>query len=379
MRRAWIQGTVACVALGFAAVAAADLRIERVRHSRGAFDPAAGETVDVDFRLTRSASASLEIYDGRGLRIRQVQSPGELPRGEHRLSWDGRDALGRPVPPEAYQYTVTAKPPGGPSVVHDLTDLTGTEALPLAPPDWDVDAKTIRFRLSKPARVQIRLGLTGDGPLLRTLVDWVPRPAGAQAEPWDGFDNSGLLDLSRHPKLGVTVRAISLPDNTILVLPRSQEIQLIDVSGFDAPVRPETPQSRRSQRLRRVQAVDAERDIGLSLELPAGLRRTTDGVPVITEPVAVRLRADREDLPRILSERFETVFYVDGFFRFENSVGFLPTTWRWDPKDLGPGLHYITANVLGYQGHFGITTSQVWVEASPDATASSTLSSREPQ
>ena len=72
---------------------------------------------------------------------------------------------------------------------------------------------------------------------------------------------------------------------------------------------------------------------------------------------------ESEDRTRILAERFETVFYLDGRYEFENEVGFLPATWVWDPEGANEGVHYLTGNLLGYEGHFGIATVKVYVSA----------------
>ena len=73
----------------------------------------------------------------------------------------------------------------------------------------------------------------------------------------------------------------------------------------------------------------------------------------------VQLRAGNDDLAAILSERCEAVFFVDGQFVFEREIGFLPMTWTWAPTFTTPGTHYLTANVRGYEGHFGMTTLRV--------------------
>jgi len=43
-------------------------------------------------------------------------------------------------------------------------------------------------------------------------------------------------------------------------------------------------------------------------------------------------------------------------------------TWTWEPRDANPGLHYLTANVRGYDGHFGMATLPVVLqrEAAPE-------------
>jgi len=76
--------------------------------------------------------------------------------------------------------------------------------------------------------------------------------------------------------------------------------------------------------------------------------------------VPLRVSVDDADLASVLNERCEAVFYVDGRLVFENQVSFLPMTWTWDPGNAS-GVHYLTANLRGYDGHFGIQTVKVYV------------------
>ena len=46
---------------------------------------------------------------------------------------------------------------------------------------------------------------------------------------------------------------------------------------------------------------------------------------------------------------------------FENETGFLPMTWNWDTSNASPGIHYLTANLRGYEGNFGMATVKVRV------------------
>lgn len=345
-------------------LAAAALQVTNVQADRVIFDPAQGETVSVRFRLSEEARVVLRIYDGRELPIRDVASDGPLAAGEHALAWDGGDVLGRPVPPEAYHYTLTATTAAGEGVEHDLTDLTGGENLVAEEVAWDPASKGLHYLITELARVNIRIGLEAEGPLLRTLIDWVPRGSGIRKEAWDGKDASGVLDLSDHPKLRILVNAFSLPDNTILVGPEPAEVTLIEDVSWPVTKREVKSTSWRRPRTFAAQSLGSRKDIALELRLPEDLSRTAEGLPIVTGPVPVRMHVpESEDRTRILAERFETAFYLDGLYEFENEVGFLPATWVWDPSGANQGVHYLTGNLLGYEGHFGIATVKVYVQA----------------
>lgn len=358
MRR-WLLAAL----LGVCALPAHATEISQVRHAPRSFDPAHGEQAEVSFRLSApAAQASLRIYDGRDLQIREIDL-GALPAGEHRASWDGRDALGRVVPPEAYTYALVAAAPSGKTAHWDLATNTGGEAIEVHDVRWDPETGQVRYRIDEPARVRIRIGLKNDGPLLRTLIDWVPRSAGMHEEAWDGKDAAGVFELGRHEKLAFLVEAFALPSNTLLVTPLPDRVVLIDGLPQDAVrrAREDAPRHRMFDFAR--QPIERRRDFRVELAPVGDVKRTADGAPIVDGSIALQLRAGGDDLAAVLSERCEAVFFVDGQFVFEREIGFLPMTWTWTPTTSSPGTYYITANVRGYEGHFGITTLRVVVEA----------------
>jgi hypothetical protein len=360
---------VGTLLLGSVPALAAALEIAKVRADRVRFDPAKGERLGVAFRLTAPAKVELQIYDGRELRIRRVESRGELPAGDHKLIWDGRDEAGRPVPPEAYHYTLAARSADGREVVHDLTDTTGGETLNVGALGYDAKAKRVTYVLPALARVNLRVGLAEGGPLLRTLADWVPREAGQRSEPWDGKDASGVLDVGAHPGLALVGNAFSLPQNTVLVGGgEPSEVTLIEPLTFEAPLRPNRAQRPRRHGDYPAQPIETRRDVTIALELGGEVPRSEDGLPIVSAAIAVRMTVpDAKEAERILAERFETTFFLDGAYRFENESGFLPATWLFDPAGVAPGVHYLTGNLLGYEGHFGMATLAIEVRASAGA------------
>jgi hypothetical protein len=58
-------------------------------------------TTEVTFTLQREQRASLAIYDVSGRLVRRLVR-GDLPSGEHRIAWDGRNDLGAPVSAGTY-------------------------------------------------------------------------------------------------------------------------------------------------------------------------------------------------------------------------------------------------------------------------------------
>jgi hypothetical protein len=331
--------------------------VSNVQHDPQSFDPARGESAQIRFRLSARAPTAVWIFDGRDLRIRAIDL-GELDAGDHAAAWDGRDDLGRVVPPEAYTYAVSAASASEPAV-WDLASNTGGEPISLSDLRWDASSGSVRYRVDEPARVRIRIGLANDGPLLRTLIDWVPRAAGAHEEPWDGRDAAGVFELKGHPNLSLAADAFVLPRNTLLVVPAPARVALIEGLPADTPRREHaTPSEHRMFDFAR-QPIEQRRDFAVELVPVGDVRRARDGSPLVEGSLVVQLRAAEGDLASILAERCEAVFFVDGHYVFEREIGFLPMTWTWTPTATSPGTHYLTANVRGYEGHFGMTTLRV--------------------
>lgn len=344
------------------------LEISGVRHDRDHFDPASQESVTIRYTLTDPATVTLNIFDGRDLLIRSLESGVPLKSGEHTWQWDGRDQADRIVPPGAYHYTLQASG-SGETVEYDLTDLTGGDDLAARDVEWMPDEDTLHYILPGNARVNIRIGLKDGGPLLRTLVNWVPRRRGEQTEVWDGMDESDVLDLANHPKLLIAVQAFSLSDNTLLVGPETNENRLINDMPWGETRREPKRHPRKRMYAHAQQPLESRGDFSIALMLPDDLARTEEGAAEVAGIVPVRLDIDQKDRLRALTRRFETVFYLDGVFIFENEAGFLPMTWNWDATAVNPGTHYLTANLRGYEGNFGIATLKVDVKPkeTPDA------------
>jgi hypothetical protein len=344
----------------------AALEITNVRAEPRVVAPLPDAVVSIVFRLSDAARVALQIYDGRDLLVRRIQSDGPVPAGDASLTWDVRDQSGRPVPPEAYTFTLRAIDEAGAPVEHDLTDLTGSGEVLATDVHWDASAGVVRYRLPAPARVNIRIGLKDDGPLLRTLIDWVPRDAGEHQEPWDGRDASGVLTLTEHPGLTIAIDAFALSDNSILVGAPQTEAQLIaDLPwGEEHRVVKRTPGKQMQSHAQ--QALTERGDYHIDLTLPPGLPTDAEGLPMVAGILPIRLDIQSADRGRALARRFEPVFFVDGTFAFENEVGFLPMTWRWDSRGVNPGLHFVTVNLRGYEGNFGMATIRVRVRSDSD-------------
>jgi hypothetical protein len=348
---------------------AQELAITNVQPDRAQVASSKDAGVQLRFAITAPAQVALRIYDGRDLQIRQVESRSVLPTGEHSLKWDLRDERGRWVPDEAYSYVLEARGKDGKTVRHDLTDLTAGATVAVRDAKWDAQSGKLSYVLDRPGRVSVRRGLNEGGPLLRTLLDWVARPAGLQQEQWDGRDASDVLDLGKHPRLVTSVQAFSLPENSILVGAATSKVTLIADLDAKTPRREKSSATPKRMYAHGQQPLDARGDFKVQLTMSNTLPRTDAGIPIVTSLTPVRLEVSELDRERALSRRFEPVFFVDGQFAFENEVGFVPMTWNFDPAALNEGEHFLTVNLRGYEGNFGMATVKVLVRRQAQANA----------
>lgn len=342
-------------------VAAQALSLSRLRFDKPLFEPGKGETVAVSFDLSEPAKVQMLVWDGRDLLIRRIESAGSLAAGDQTIVWDGKDERGGLVPPEAYRVTLQATTTDGETVVHDLTDVTGGQTLGTREAEWNPATGRVSFTLPAAARLNIRAGMVNDGPLLRTIIDWVARPSGHNEASWDGWDASRVLDLSQHPQLGVVVDAFALSDNTVVVGPLSDRIELLDLPADTLRRQPGKP-ARKLMHEHSQQPLDRRGDFAVTLRAVGEFPRDTDGVLLISGKVPFQLDVEPHDRQRVIDQRLEPVFFVDGTFVFENEVGFLPTTWIWNTATANEGDHYISANARGYEGNFGMATIKVRVK-----------------
>ncbi len=338
------------------------LSLSHVSLSNNEFNPHQGDSVDLLFHLDEAAEVEVRWFDGRDLLIRK-QVLGRLKKGDHRIAWDGKDNAGKLVPAEAYHYTIIAHiPKTGETVEYDLTDLTGGDDFHITNVEYNPKTQQLKYYLNKPSRVNIRVGFKDGGPLIRTLLDWVPRDAGTHEEPWDGFDENKMMNLGEHAGRMFNTRGYTLPDNTVLVLPYSGKTTVIDELPWGKTQRVVKKQFKKRMYAHVQQSMETRGDYQTTLAVVGDTQTRKDGAPIVSGNVSLELDVPEHMRELVLSRRFEQVIYVDGIYTFENEVGYVPLTFQWDTKDLNEGYHFVTVNVLGYEGNIGMATLKVFVE-----------------
>ena len=339
---------------------AQSLAITNVHHKPEMFVPANNEEVTIQFVLSDAANVSINIYDDRSLLIRTFYNL-KLGQGDHQINWDGKDQDGNNVPPEAYSYTISATD-GQNTVEHDYSDYTGNQEYQVKDVQWNKKQKQFEYALNKSSRVFIRIGLEKHGPLLATILNWVPRNIGKHTEKWDGMDASGVLNLSAHPKMIIDMQAYDLTKNTILVGPKIVKSNYLLSTSLGEKIRQVKYAHKKKMLAAYQQKPETRGDYLMHLKLPDNLKMNNEGITIVSGILPIMLDVEDEYRHIAIDRRSEPVLYVDGQFAMENEVGYLPMTWRVDTSTMNEGEHYITVNLRGYEGNFGIATKKIHVK-----------------
>ncbi|MFY9973451.1 MAG: FlgD immunoglobulin-like domain containing protein [Chromatiaceae bacterium] len=333
--------------------------VSDVRLDAPTFNPAAGESSLLRFKLETDAAPKVLVYDPDGGLIRTLPvstGPSDM---ERQVSWDGRDDSGRVVPDEAYTFVIETVD----GSVHDPAAASGGEVDDIRNPTFD-DSGAVGYTLPALARVLIRLGIR-NGPMYRTLVDWKPRSAGTVTEYWDGFDADELVKLRGRDDFTALITYSTLPDATVITYGNNQETYR-DYKlgrGEDRPQKPERPLGDEArQRFRPDLLVPPAWARAPEVAMTFPDVSESDAVPAVRQSVNVRVDVAEDDKPRLMEDQFEVLLFVDGQFFAEAERGYLPLNWRWELSQFPPGEHVLTVNVSSFKGQVGVASRKVRLE-----------------
>ncbi len=359
-----IATTVMLLIITCSTVFASSLSITQVSRNPAVVSEGAKDGVHITYRLSVPAEITIKIFDARNFLIRDLHSNGVQLAGDHEIIWDGRDENGQPVPPNYYTFTVEAKAETGETVVYDLIDLTGGQSLTVPKATYNSEQEKIYYVLPAPALVNIRIGFPEGGPLLDTVVDWVARPGGRNYESWNGWDSSKVVDITELKNYQIGVAAYTLPGNSIVVTTadKSNRPAFIKYPGWPMVNRKTRKYVQKQMYNHWQHPRDRCYDPAIQLSLVQQRERRADGLPVIKGAVTVSMSIAEPDQLFMYDQRFEVVFYVDFIFAYEEELGYTPFNWQWNLQGVNEGVHYITAMLRGYEGHFGTTTLKVFVK-----------------
>lgn len=320
-----------------------------------------GGRVVYTVRTHERGELGIDILTADGDLVRRLRRP-EAPAGTHELTWDGTDDKGQPVPDEAYCARAIMRTAQSTSEDNPCQRTGGEVITGISPSMGGVS--DIVYTLSHPARVLIRVGIR-QGAMLRSLSVWRPRGAGRNVQRWNGFDESGLVDL-RNDRLAILVSAFRLPDFTVIVTGQAQSdyrdwrlMQGWTESTDAAPAeRAALPLERNGQRIARQHHTARYKDREPRISVALSSRDGKPLKPGEPPPREVRVNVDLHPDDRwLLQEQlYEVAFFVNGDFVSEEENGYVPIGWIWNTDALPPGRHLLTVNLTGFSGRVGVHT-----------------------
>ncbi|MEK6373629.1 MAG: FlgD immunoglobulin-like domain containing protein [Acidobacteriota bacterium] len=195
--------------------------IRSAKVDRSSLNVAAHEVVTFTVDFAQPGVASVGVVDRDGYVVRTLAKAQPVSAGPVSFGWDARDDSGEFVADEAYSFKVDWRGTGG-------TDsyFPADAQVPMTTIDarsYDRRTATLSYTLPRPSRVHVQAGTavldpkTKElvGPVMKTIVNREPRVAGAIAEHWSGFDESGAIFIPDLENFVVAIAASPLPENSV--------------------------------------------------------------------------------------------------------------------------------------------------------------------
>jgi hypothetical protein len=344
----------------------ANLSIRNVRLDRNVLR--SGESANLSFHLSRDARVTILIYGPNYEMVRSLMDQQPRAAGVNGVAWDGRDDSGRAVPDEAYLVSILAEGPGGERAVYDPTSVSGGEAFDIQPQRIKESSGTFKIHYSVPfpARINIRAGVH-NGPLLKTILDWKPMPAGDQVQAWNGMDETGRIRAIREPGRILHIKGFRLPENTIIVRGNSENY----ASYYRAYRR--TPsdranvlsfQSAKDNALKRMEKGVSQQylirqslNTAPSFTVYLGQDRTSGlaerGVVIVSGQIVLTMEVSPDSLDVFNESRYEIVVFVDQRRFDEEEQAYSSHSYLLDTRQFVNGEHLITINLASMTGQVG--------------------------
>lgn len=186
------------------------------------FLPSLGQSVRVTAGVAVSGTLTLEVLDRDGFVIRTLAAKKPIKVGRLSLAWDGKDDAGEVVPDEAYSFRISLSTTKGRALYFPANEVPAMYEVP--PAYYSRADATLVYELPRPSRVHLQAGeavqdpatKAMSGPVLKTIVNREPRPAGRVVEHWNGRDESETLLVPELPHFVVGIACWPLPENSVI-------------------------------------------------------------------------------------------------------------------------------------------------------------------
>ncbi|MCP3887886.1 MAG: hypothetical protein GY702_03295 [Desulfobulbaceae bacterium] len=364
------------------------------------FSPIQGEQAKILFSLSRDAKVSLKIFDPDNNMVAVPMDDRECSKGLNSVFWDGRNLDGDIVADVSYYFTLEAIDSANVKETYNPVTFSGGAVVQVS----SLDAEGgIAYVLPEDAMVRIRIGVS-KGPLLKTLVDWSPRRAGEHFEPWDGKDDSGVIQVSSSEHT-VDIQAYSLHENSLLTSGSGKGLsQTIVTSSTDSAspggenarmgiqqrkrllvkkvVAGESSKPEVHSHYTQTKATNRAPRFAIRVESGSGektkkVMQVMEAAPPLKQAAAeviaaapdtvsgtVSLTMDLEELSGLIlsNTRYEVITYVDNEFYMEDEQGYHPYTFELDTSELADGNHTVTFNIATLTDQVGSGSINITVK-----------------
>jgi len=337
------------------------------------------ETVEISFRLSRSAQVTVLVHTPDYQVIRRILDGDDRPAGVNTVFWNGIDDSGAAVPDEAYLFTISATDENGNETVYNPTSNSGGQVVDIRLDSMTPSGKgyELSYSMAVPSRVNIRAGVH-KGPLLATVLNWVPKDRGKHTVIWDGLDTTGTVKVMDQPGSHVYITGFRLPDNAIIVAHGISGYELYQAAVSEKSETTGLPgvisvREVRSGSLKRMnQGVSSHALIPraqnivpkFSVRGKGGSRMAgaKNASSTVSGDLPLTIEVDPEDLENFNNARYEIVVFVDNVRRDEEEYAQSPYTYILDTTGLPNGDHQVCINMAGLAGQVGSYVFEINVE-----------------
>nr|WP_324292312.1 FlgD immunoglobulin-like domain containing protein [uncultured Desulfobulbus sp.] len=345
---------------------ASELIISGIRLSSQTFSPSLGESITLSFQLTQPAKALVQFFDADWQLVREFMLDEPSAQSPSKVEWDGKDLDGNIVPDEAYFFTIEAYGYSGKLSFYDPSTFSGGKNITF-PVLFDKTEQAIPYHLDQDARIVVRAGVK-QGPMLKNIVNWKPRPKGNNKESWDGDDESKVLSAVAENDFTLVAEGITLPENSIITRGNHQYTYFT----YKNTIVTERPQKKdrskidsnntQSVALRSVQPRYKGVDISFRMKIPEAAQWNEDGIPIISGTLPLKIYIDDAVKRYVTEQRYEIICYVDNEFVTEQEEGYSPCTWLWNSHNTSNGEHVLTVNVATLTGNIASGSMKILVD-----------------
>lgn len=321
--------------------------IDRVKATPKRFSRAAGQAVNISYRIKQGAEVHIDIFDENGNEVACIDK--EVKAGEHTVVWDGMNNS-KPVCGKVFLYVIKAFTEDGKAYFYNPAQITG--GIQVKPLEYTLDREKGKFEFVLPqtCKVQIRAGIA-HGMYVEPVIDWEPFLPGRHSILWDGKDQTGMLNLLKRKDVELMMSCYTLPDNTVIV---EDPEEFIANESKNAAVR-DAVWATAGKYYHYGHLPEVCREPEFTIEVLNNINGSANSseIPKVSGELPLRIQISRKDEKRLIDTRFEIQIYMDGVFVYETEDAMTPFNLHIDTKSFLPGKHVLTVNVLAYDDHYG--------------------------